>query len=50
MTGRQEVVDLYTAQLPDGQLFYLLGVAPQEEFNVYSSAFRNVVRSIQFQR
>jgi beta-barrel assembly-enhancing protease len=50
VTGRQEVVDLYTAQLSDGQLFYVLGVAPQDEFNVYSNAFRNVVRSIQFER
>jgi hypothetical protein len=50
VTGRPEVVDVYTAQLADGSLFYVFGVAPRDEFNAYTNAFRNVVRSIQFQR
>jgi hypothetical protein len=50
VTGREEVVDVYTTQLADGSLFYVFGVAPRDEFNAYTNAFRNVVRSIQFQR
>ena len=46
-TGGQEVVDLYTSLLGDGSLFYVIGVAPRGEYNVYSPVFRNVVRSIQ---
>ena len=43
----QEAIDVYTALLSDGSLFYVLGVAPREEYNVYSNVFRNLVRSIQ---
>ena len=46
-TGGQEVIDVYTALLSDGSLFYVLGVAPREEYNSYANVFRNVVRSIQ---
>ena len=46
-TGGQEVIDVYTALLSDGSLFYVLGVAPREEYNAYANVFRNVVRSIQ---
>jgi hypothetical protein len=46
-TGGQEVIDLYTALLSDGSLFYVIGVSPRDEFNAYSPVFRNVVRSIQ---
>ena len=46
-TGGQEVIDMYTALLSDGSLFYALGVAPREEFNAYSPVFRKVVSSIQ---
>jgi hypothetical protein len=50
VTGGQEVIDVYTTLLPDGSLFYVLGVAPREDYNTYSPVFRNVVRSIQFTR
>jgi hypothetical protein len=48
VTGGQEVIDVFTALLPDGSLFYVLGVAPREDYNAYSGVFRNVVRSIRF--
>jgi len=48
VTGGQEVVEISTVLLPDGSLFYVLGVAPREDYGAYSGAFRNVVRSIQF--
>jgi hypothetical protein len=50
LTGGQEVIDVFTTQLSDGSLFYVLGVAPREDYNAYSNVFRNVVRSIQFTR
>jgi hypothetical protein len=46
-TGGQEVIDAYAALLSDGSLFYVLGVAPREEYNSYATVFRNVVKSIQ---
>jgi Peptidase family M48 len=49
-TGGQEIIDIYTTQLSDGTLFYLFGVAPRADYNLYSTVFRNVVRSLQFSR
>lgn len=46
-TRGQEVVDVHTALLKDGSLFYVIGVAPRDEYNGYANVFRNVVRSIQ---
>ena len=46
-TGGQEVIDLYSTLLGDGSLFYVIGVAPRDEFNAYSPVFRKVVGSIQ---
>jgi hypothetical protein len=46
-TGGQEVIDVNTALLSDGSLFYVLGVAPRDEYNSYATVFRNIVRSIQ---
>jgi hypothetical protein len=50
VTGGQEVIEVYTTLLSDGSLFYVLGVAPREDYNAYANVFRNVVRSIQFTR
>jgi Zn-dependent protease with chaperone function len=50
VTGGQEIIDVFTTQLADGSLFYVIGVAPREDYNAYSNVFRNVVRSIQFTR
>jgi hypothetical protein len=50
VTGGQEVVDIYTAQLSDGSLFYVLGVSPRDEYGVYANTFAGVVRSIRFTR
>jgi Zn-dependent protease with chaperone function len=45
-TGRQEIVTVYTTMLQNGDLFYVISVAPREEYNTYSRAFQNVLRSI----
>ncbi|HEX6044058.1 MAG TPA: M48 family metalloprotease [Pyrinomonadaceae bacterium] len=44
-TGRNENVRLITTQLRNGQLFYMVAVAPQGERN-FEAAFNNVYRSI----
>jgi hypothetical protein len=44
-TGRPENIRLITTQLRNGQLFYMIAVAPQNERN-FESAFQNVLRSV----
>lgn len=46
VTGREEVVTLYTAQLRSGDLFFVAAVAPEEESYRYNSAFRSMISSI----
>ena len=50
VTGGEERIDVYTALLRDGTLFYMLGVAPRDEYGDYDPAFKKVVKSIQFAR
>lgn len=50
VTGSEERIDVNTALLADGTLFYVLGVAPRDQYGDYDSVFRNIVRSIQFTR
>lgn len=45
-TGREEFVTVYTTMLQNGDLFYVISVAPRDEFNTYSRTFQNVLRSI----
>jgi Zn-dependent protease with chaperone function len=46
-TGREERIDVTTAILSNGDLFYVLGVAPSEQFDRYAPVFRRIVDSIQ---
>jgi predicted Zn-dependent protease len=46
-TGQTENVTLITTQLRNGQLFYMIAVAPQNESASYQTAFRNVLNSLQ---
>jgi hypothetical protein len=50
VTGRPERIALFTTLLTDGTLFYLIGVAPDNEFSTYDSVFNRVATSIQFTR
>ena len=50
VTGRTERIALYSTLLDDGTLFYLIGVAPDNEFNAYDQVFNRVASSIQFTR
>ncbi len=47
-TGRTERVNLFTTLMADGTLFYLIGVAPDNEFGAYEPVFRKVASSVQF--
>ena len=44
-TGRPEVVRVITTQLRNGQLFYMIAVAPQNERN-FEGAFDTIMRSV----
>ncbi len=46
-TGQTENVTVITTQLRNGELFYMIAVAPQNEAGSYQSAFSNVLRSLQ---
>ncbi len=46
ITRRTETATVYTTQLRDGQLFYVVTVSPQDEASNYNYAFRNMLRSI----
>lgn len=46
ITRNVEVTTIYTAMLSDGQMLYLITVAPQNEQRYYTTAFRNLVRSV----
>jgi hypothetical protein len=49
-TGRNERINVVTALMQDGTLFYLIGVAPDNEFSAYEPVIRKVASSIQFAR
>ncbi|HEX7998402.1 MAG TPA: M48 family metallopeptidase [Pyrinomonadaceae bacterium] len=45
-TGQSEIVTVYTVLLRNGELFHMIAVAPQNEFNNYQGVFNSVLRSI----
>jgi Zn-dependent protease with chaperone function len=45
-TGRPEIVTVYTTLLRNGGLFYMISVAPQDDYRNYQTAFRSVLSSI----
>ena len=47
VTGQPESIALFTTQLRDGNLFYAIAVAPENDFNAYRGVFDKVIRSIQ---
>jgi hypothetical protein len=46
VTGQTEVVNVDTRLLDNGQLFYMLSVAPSHDYNSVQAAFNNILRSI----
>ena len=49
ISGRERL-SLYTAEMQDGSLFYLIGVAPEQEFGSYQSVIERVAGSVRFLR
>ena len=47
VTGRPELVTVSTAQLRNGSMLFLIGVAPEEEYDTYDTAFRRVRQGLQ---
>jgi hypothetical protein len=47
LTGQNENVVVYTTQLRDGNVFYIVTVAPQSDYNSFQRAFRSVLSSVQ---
>lgn len=45
-TGRTEVINLVTTQLRSGELFFLIGVSPENEYRNYQGTFQNILRSV----
>jgi Zn-dependent protease with chaperone function len=46
-TGRPEIVNVVTTQLRNGELLYIILVAPESDYNNYQSTFQNILRSVQ---
>ncbi len=46
-TGQPERIALYTTQMSDGSLFFVVGVAPAREFTTYRQIFNRSVQSLQ---
>jgi Zn-dependent protease with chaperone function len=46
VTGRTETVNVYTSILRNGWLFYILNVAPKDEYGQYQRAFNEMIRSV----
>jgi Zn-dependent protease with chaperone function len=48
-TGRERLA-VYTTQMSDGTLFYMIGVAPENEYGAYDRVFAQIASSIRFTR
>jgi hypothetical protein len=46
-TGRPEIVNVFTTQLRNGELLYIIMVAPESDYNNYQATFQNILRSLQ---
>ncbi len=45
-TGKNETVTIYTAQQGNGGLFFIILVAPDDEYRTYQPAFETILRTI----
>ncbi|MCA1555495.1 MAG: M48 family metalloprotease, partial [Acidobacteria bacterium] len=50
VTGVREVDIIYTTATADGRLFYLITMAPEDEFESYQPAFQQIINSLQLAR
>jgi beta-barrel assembly-enhancing protease len=47
ITGRPEIVTVYTTMLRNGDLFYVIAVAPQDEYQNYQRTFLGILRTVE---
>lgn len=47
VTGDNEYVTIYTTLLQNGDLFYMIAIAPERDYRAYQNVFANMVRSLQ---
>ncbi|MGH9881389.1 MAG: hypothetical protein ACRD6N_08135, partial [Pyrinomonadaceae bacterium] len=47
ITGQQETVSLAVTQLSNGDVLYMAGVAPSNEYGTYQRTFNDIARSLQ---
>ena len=47
LTGRNEVVTVVTTMLGSGDIFYMVAVAPQDEYGSYQRTFQQILSSVQ---
>jgi hypothetical protein len=47
-TGAPETIQIFTTLMRDGNLLYLIAVAPSNEFSGYQNVFQRVAGSLQF--
>ncbi|HXI61590.1 MAG TPA: hypothetical protein VNF70_02730, partial [Pyrinomonadaceae bacterium] len=45
-TGERETVSVATTLQRNGQLFYMIGVSPSNEYNTYQNTFSQILRSL----
>lgn len=47
VTGRNEIVNIYTAMLRNGLMFYVINVAPNNDFRGYAQVFQRIISSVE---
>jgi beta-barrel assembly-enhancing protease len=47
VTGRPELVKVYTSMLRNGWLFYVINVVPAEDYDLYRKSFDDMIRSVE---
>jgi predicted Zn-dependent protease len=50
VTGVTEIDVIYTTATSDGRLFYLITMAPEDEFEAYQPTFRQIIASVRLAR
>jgi hypothetical protein len=50
VTGVTEIDVIYTTATSDGRLFYLITMAPEDEFEAYQQTFRQIIASVKLAR
>jgi hypothetical protein len=50
INGVVEVDATYTTITPDGRMFYIITIAPEDEAEIYKPAFEKIIRSLRLAR